>query len=61
LTTEILAELETQTKSITLIPSDSGKFEVEVNNKLVYSKLKTGRHSEPGEVLKLIKDDIKNG
>jgi len=44
------------TKSITLIPSDGGKFEVEVNKTILYSKLKTGRHAEPGEVLKLISE-----
>ncbi len=56
---EILKDLEAEAKSITLLPSDGGKFEVEVNNFLVYSKQKTGRHAEPGEVLDLIKEHIK--
>ena len=41
-------------ESLTLVPSDGGKFEVSVNGKLVYSKLKTNRHAEPGEILGLI-------
>jgi selenoprotein W-related protein len=59
LAAEILKDLEAETKSITLFPSDGGRFEVEVNNFLVYSKQKTGRHAEPGEVLDLIKEHIK--
>jgi selenoprotein W-related protein len=39
---------------VTLIPSDGGKFEVEVNGKLIYSKLQTKRHAEKGEVLRLV-------
>jgi len=56
LTAEILAEDEPELKSVTLIPSDGGRFEVVVNNQLIYSKLHTGRHAEPGEILQLIKE-----
>jgi selenoprotein W-related protein len=35
-------------------PSDGGKFEVEVNGILLYSKLQTGRHAEAGEVVGLV-------
>jgi len=56
LTAEILAEYEPELKSVTLIPSDGGRFEVVVNNQLIYSKLHTGRHAEPGEILQLIKE-----
>jgi len=41
-----------------LVPGDSGKFEVIVNDKLMYSKEKTGRHADPGEVNKLLKQEI---
>jgi selenoprotein W-related protein len=58
LAADILKDIEAETKSITLVPSDGGRFEVEVNNFLVYSKLNTGRHAEPGEVLNLIKEHI---
>jgi len=42
-------------ESVTLIPSDGGRFEVSVNGKLVYSKLQTKRHAEAGEVLGLVR------
>jgi len=41
-----------------LIPSDGGRFEVTVGDNLVYSKLKTKRHAEPGEVLGLVRKAI---
>jgi selenoprotein W-related protein len=52
---DLLRSYEHEITEITLIPSDGGRFEVTVNDKLVYSKLQTGRHAEPGEVLKLVK------
>ena len=51
---ELLKEYEHLIESATLIPSDGGRFEVEVNGNLVYSKLQTNRHAEPGEVLKIV-------
>ncbi len=38
-----------------LIPSEGGRFEVEVNGAVLYSKLKTGRHVQPGEVKELVR------
>lgn len=55
LANELLKALEAEIESISLIPSDGGCFEVIVNQKLVYSKLQTNRHAEPGEVLGLVK------
>jgi len=54
LASELLKKYEPEIESITLIPSDGGKFEVVVNNQLIYSKLQTRRHAEPGEVAGLI-------
>ncbi len=51
---ELLKRFEPKIESITLLPSDGGRFEVTVNNQLVYSKLSTGRHAQPGEVENLI-------
>lgn len=45
---------EPEIETIVLIPSDGGKFEVEVNGTLVYSKLETKRHAEAGEVTGLV-------
>ena len=55
---ELLREFEYQIETIELIPSDGGKFEVSVGEKLVYSKLQTKRHAEPGEVLGLVRKVI---
>lgn len=40
--------------TVKLVESSGGAFEVTVDGTLVYSKLQTGRHAKPGEVLKLI-------
>jgi selenoprotein W-related protein len=52
---ELLKELEHVIEAITLVPSDEGRFEVTVNGRLLYSKLQTHRHAEPGEVLGLVR------
>jgi len=51
---DLLQGHEPEIESITLVPSDGGRFEVTVNDTLIYSKLQTGRHAEPGEVLGLV-------
>ncbi len=51
---ELLNTYEFKIGSIKLIPADGGKFEVVIDDKLVYSKLATGRHVEPGELTKLV-------
>lgn len=52
---DLTKEFEAGIQSISLVPSDGGKFEVSIDDELVYSKLKTGRHAEEGEVLELVK------
>ena len=59
LATELLKKYEPEIESITLVPSSGGKYEITVNDLLVYSKLQTGRHAEPGEVLGLVEKAIK--
>ena len=51
---DLLKNFEPEIESLTLIPSDGGRFEVAVNGEMVYSKLSTSRHAEPGEVVNLI-------
>jgi selenoprotein W-related protein len=55
LTEELLKQYEHLVEEIKLIPSDDGKFEVTVNGQLIYSKLSTHRHAEPGEILGLVR------
>ena len=55
LTDELLKHYEHVIETITLVPSDGGKFEVSADGQLLYSKLETHRHAEPGEVLGLVR------
>jgi selenoprotein W-related protein len=57
---KLIKNFEPEIESISLQPSDGGRFEVEVNGTLLYSKLQTGRHAEPGEVLDLVQKFISN-
>lgn len=52
---ELLKNYEHVIESVVLVPSDGGKFEVTANGQLLYSKLNTHRHAEPGEVLGLVR------
>jgi len=54
-TADLIKEFEPQITSWELIPSGGGRFEVKVGDKLVYSKLQTGRHTDSDELRKLIK------
>lgn len=56
---ELLKEFEPQIEAITVIPSDGGRFEVTVNDQLIYSKLQTHRHAEPGEIVGLVRKSLK--
>ncbi len=60
MTAELLDQFEANIEQITLIPSDDGRFEVEVDGELVYSKLQTGRHAEPGEVVALVRPKLQS-
>ncbi len=51
---ELIKEFEPDIESFTLVPSDGGKFELTVGNSLLYSKLETHRHAEPGEIAGLL-------
>lgn len=56
---ELLSKFEQHITSLTLVPSDGGKFEVSVDGELVFSKKQLGRHAEPGEVAALIAARLK--
>ena len=55
---ELLKAFEADVKSLTLIPSSGGVFEVMVNNDLVFSKKKLARHAQPDEIAPLVKAKI---
>lgn len=52
-------EFEFKIGTFSLVPSDGGRFEVSVDGDLVYSKLQTNRHAEPGEVAGLLRKVLK--
>ena len=58
---ELLKYFEPEIETITLVPSDGGRFEVTVNQNLIYSKLQTHRHAEKGEIALLIKKFLREG
>jgi len=59
LANDLLKEFEYDIGNLTLVPSDGGRFEVTVGETLIYSKLQTHRHAEPGEVVGLVRKIVK--
>ena len=57
-TADLLGEFEPRITSWELIPSGGGRFEVKVDDELVYSKLQTGRHTDSDELRKLIRASL---
>jgi selenoprotein W-related protein len=51
---QVLKDYEHVIETMTLIPSDGGRFEVSVNGELIFSKVQERRHPETGEVLGII-------
>ena len=58
---DLLKNFEPEIESVTLVPSDGGRFELTVNGKLLYSKQKLGRHAAPGEVVGLVRTYLQEG
>jgi selenoprotein W-related protein len=50
-----ILELGERIKSLTLIPSSGGAFEIRVNGKLIHSKLDSGDWPDFGAVVSAIK------
>jgi selenoprotein W-related protein len=59
LVNELLKNFEPEIECISVLPSDGGRYEVTVNDILIYSKLQTGRHADPGEVIRLVEEFMK--
>jgi selenoprotein W-related protein len=51
LAAEIIDEFGDDLESVTLQRSDAGRFEVDVDGRSVFSKLASGQHANPGEVI----------
>ncbi len=52
-TSDLLTDYQHVISDLTLITGDKGVFDVVVNGETLYSKHTTGRHAEPGEIVKL--------
>ncbi len=55
---DILEIYGNKVTSINLIPSGGGVFEFHLNDSLLFSKKELGRHTEDGEILKLIEEAL---
>ncbi|MCB0231200.1 MAG: Rdx family protein [Anaerolineae bacterium] len=58
MTEELLKDFEPYITELVLVPSDGGRFEVTVNDELVYSKKATGRHAEYSEVADSVRRNL---
>ena len=56
LTDELLQGWAPIIETVELIPSSSGRFEVTVDDDLVFSKAQLGRHAEPDEVAAIVRE-----
>jgi selenoprotein W-related protein len=54
LTEKVLKQYKRKLESLTLIPSDGGRFELSVDGEQIYSKLQTGRFPDEDEMLEEI-------
>ena len=52
---ELLHDYQHVIDELTVVTGSSGVFDVEVDGAPLYSKHRTGRHAEPGEVLELLR------
>lgn len=58
---DILTDYQHVIESFTLITGKGGAFEFKVNDELLYSKLDSGRHAEPGELLEIFERHVGPG
>ncbi len=60
-TADILHDYQHVVSELELVTGSSGVFDVEVDDQLLFSKRAAGRHAEPGEVLRLFREQIVPG
>jgi selenoprotein W-related protein len=58
---DLLAHYQHVIEDLTLVTGSKGVFDVEVDGQVLYSKHRTGRHAEPGEVLALFTERVGAG
>lgn len=55
---DLLHDYQHVIDELTFATGSKGVFDVEVDGELLYSKHATGRHAEPGEVLRLFRERV---
>ena len=58
---ELLYDYQHVISELKLVTGSNGVFDVEVDDRLLFSKRSAGRHAEPGEVLRLFREQIVPG
>jgi selenoprotein W-related protein len=58
---ELLHDYQHVISTLELVTGSKGVFDVEVDDRLLFSKRAAGRHAEPGEVLQLFREQIAPG
>lgn len=60
-TDEIMANYQHLVSELTLVPGGGGVFDVTVDDSTIYSKHRTGRHANEGEVLSALEAVVPPG
>ena len=58
MTGELLSLFTPSLRTLKLLPSSGGRFEVLANDVVIFSKKTVGRHAEPGEVARLMQEKL---
>jgi selenoprotein W-related protein len=58
LTDELLTGWAPVIKTVDLIPSSKGRFEVILDGDLIFSKASLGRHAQPGEIAGIVRERL---
>jgi selenoprotein W-related protein len=53
---DLLHDYQHVIAELRVVTGSKGVFDVEIDGELLYSKKQTGRHAEPGEVLRLFRE-----
>jgi selenoprotein W-related protein len=57
-TSDLLANYQHVIEDLRLVMGSQGVFDVTVDGTALYSKKATGRHAEPGEILRLFTEHV---
>jgi selenoprotein W-related protein len=58
---DLLHDYQHVISALELVTGSNGVFDVEVDGQLLFSKKVAGRHAEPGEVLRLFREQVVPG